>query len=241
MASNKQEKQRNRDERLRRQQEAATRRQRARRLTLGVGGVMAAAVAGLAVIFALSTVGPDASSQAGGKAEPGKYAYAVGKPGPGQPAPRLRLTSTTGGTWDLSGQRGKTTLVYFQEGIGCQPCWDQIKDLERRPGALKALGIDELVSVTGNELGDLQRKVSDEGIKTRVLADPGLQQSAGWEANQYGMMGNSANGHSFMLVGPDGKIKHRADYGGPPNFTMYVPVDALFADLGKSIRKGPAA
>ena len=48
------------------------------------------------------------------------------------------------------------------------------------------------------------------------------------------MMGTMANGHSFVLVGPDGKIDWRADHGGAPKYTMYVPVDKLLADLAKS-------
>jgi peroxiredoxin len=131
--------------------------------------------------------------------------------------------------------------VYFQEGLGCQPCWDQIKDLERQPGKLKALGIDQMVSVTGNELDDIQLKASDEGIKTPVLSDPGLQQSSVWQANKYGMMGDSANGHSFAVVGPNGRILHRADYGGPPQYTMYVPVPDLVADLQEGLRARGAA
>lgn len=45
------------------------------------------------------------------------------------------------------------------------------------------------------------------------------------------MMGASRNGHSFVLVGPDGKIQWRADYGGAPKYTMYVPADTILADL----------
>lgn len=247
MASRKQQKERLREERQRREAEAASREHRARRLKLGVAGVLAAAVVGLAVIFALSTGGGSSgSSQAKGQGpsgtEPsGKYPYAVGNPGPGRPAPPLRLSSTNGATWDLQDQRGKTTLLYFQEGLGCQPCWDQIKDLERDPAKLKALGIDQMVSITGNELDDLQLKADDEGLKTHVLADPGLQQSAAWEANKYGMMGDSANGHSFIVVGPEGTIQHRADYGGPPQFTMYVPVTDLVADLRAGLRNDAKA
>jgi peroxiredoxin len=240
MASRKIEKDRLRHERRHRAVEADARRQRARRLHLGVGGAVLAALVALAVVFSLNAGGSGGSGEAKGQAAAGEYAYAVGNPGPGRPAPVLRLASTTGGTWDLAAQRGKTTLVYFQEGLGCQPCWDQIKDLERRPDALKALGIDEMVSVTGNELGDLEQKASDEGLKTPVLADPGLKQSAVWEANKYGMMGDSANGHSFIVVGPDGKIRYRADYGGAPNYTMYVPVENLVADLRKGLAERAA-
>jgi hypothetical protein len=132
-------------------------------------------------------------------------------------------------------------LLYVQEGLGCQPCWDQIKDIERKPGTLRALGVDEMVSITGNDLDDLRQKAADEGIRTRVLADPGLAMSSKWEANRYGMMGDSANGHSFVVIGPNGRIEHRADYGGPPNFTMYVPVNNLVADVRAGMRARPAS
>ncbi len=45
------------------------------------------------------------------------------------------------------------------------------------------------------------------------------------------MMGDSTNGHTFVVVGPDGKIQWRADYGGAPDYTMYVPVPDLLADM----------
>ena len=34
-----------------------------------------------------------------------------------------------------------------------------------------------------------------------------------------------------MLVGKNGRIRWRADYGGPPKFTMFVPDDELIAQL----------
>ena len=44
-------------------------------------------------------------------------------------------------------------------------------------------------------------------------------------------MGDSRDGHSFILVGPDGRIQWRADYGGAPAYTMYLPTDKLLTDL----------
>lgn len=39
------------------------------------------------------------------------------------------------------------------------------------------------------------------------------------------------DGHSFVLVGSDGKIQWRADHAEAPKYTMYVPVTQLLADL----------
>jgi len=229
MASRTAVKDQRREERLRREAELR-RSQQARRLRnrilLGVGG----AVAVLAVIFAVSSLGGGGASSA--------YSYQVGSPGAGQPAPPIDLASTTGGAFNLAAQRGKTTLLYFQEGLTCQPCWDQLKDLDTHLTQLKALGIDQLVSITSDPLDALRSKVSDEGITTPVLSDPNLTVSQTYSANQYGMMGNSRDGHSFVVVGPNGMIRWRADYGGSPNYTMYVPVPNLLTALRKGLGAG---
>lgn len=165
----------------------------------------------------------------------GDYAFAVGSPGPGMEAPAIRLPSTDGGTFDLASFQGKTVLLYFQEGLMCQPCFDQITAIEADLGPFEALGIDQIVSITTDPLDALQQKVADEGISTPVLSDPDLAVSRAYEANLYGMMGDSRDGHTFILVGPDGLIQWRADYGGPPDFTMFLPVSSLIADIRQGL------
>ncbi len=194
---------------------------------------IALAVAVLGGIFVVSNLG---GSAGGG----GAYAYEVADPGPGTVAPPLRLEATDGSTFDLAAQRGKTVPLFFQEGLGCQPCWDQINDVEAHIDTFRSLGIDVFVSVTSNPLDLLKQKVADDRITTPVLADPGLAVSETYGANRYGMMGTTADGHSFVVVGPDGVIRWRADYGGPPKYTMYVPIDRLVADLraGLGLQEG---
>jgi len=157
--------------------------------------------------------------------------FQVGEPGVGATAPSITLAATTGGPVQLADYRGKSVLLYFQEGLGCQPCWDQLRDLEARTADLTAAGVDEIVTVTTDPVELLARKAADEGLTTPVLSDPDLSVSREYETNSFGMMGDSRNGHSFVLVDPDGKITWRADYGGGPKYTMFVPVDRLLADL----------
>lgn len=163
--------------------------------------------------------------------------YVVGDPGPGKKAPALNLQATNGKTVDLADYQGKRVMLYFQEGIGCQPCWDQIRDLEKDPAKLKAAGVDEVLSVTTSPLALITQKVKDESLTTPVASDPTLTVSKDYGANQYGMMGDTRDGHSFVLVGADGKIVWRADYGGAPDYTMYVPVDKILADLAQGTGK----
>ncbi len=135
--------------------------------------------------------------------------------------------------------RGKTVLLYFQEGLTCQPCWDQLKDIDAHLSEFPALGIDTVVSVTTDPLDAIKQKVADEGISSPVLSDPNLAVSIAYSANQHGMMGTSRDGHTFIVVGPDGRIRWRADYGGAPDYTMYVPVLDLLADLRAGIGGTP--
>lgn len=77
--------------------------------------------------------------------------------------------------------------------------------------------------------------MADEGIESEVLSDPDLSLADDYEANQYGMMGTSMYGHTFVLVGADGTIRWRADYGGKPDYTMYVTPDDLLEDMAAAL------
>lgn len=185
-----------------------------------------AAVAVLGVLFAVFRSNNPGTPSAGGHSS-----YQIGSPGIGAQAPGFTLPASTGGQMSLQGLRGKTVLLYFQEGVGCEPCWTQMKDLEKASAAVHAAGVDDIVSITTQPVNLLAQKTRDEGISMPVLADTTLAVSQAYQANRYGMMGTSMDGHSFVLVGPDGKIQWRADYGGAPKYTMYVPVNRLLADL----------
>ena len=166
-----------------------------------------------------------------------QYPYAVGSPGVGQPAPEIRLKSTAGGTFDLASYKGEgPVLLYFQEGLTCQPCWDQIVAIQKQLSSFHQLGISTIVSITNDPLGQLQQKATDEGLTIPVLADEDGSASNRYEALRYGMMMGMNPGHSFILVGRDGLIKWRADYGGPPKYTMYLPVDQLLHDMEQGLK-----
>ena len=193
----------------------------------GVFLAIALGVAVLGVLFYLSRGGSSGSQS---------YAFEVGNPKAGQAAPPIRLPSTAGGEFDLASMRGKTVVLYFQEGVMCQPCWDQLKDIEKDFGRFRSLGIDSIVSITSDPLDALTQKVADEGLSTPLLSDPGVAVSKTYEANQFGMMGTGMNGHSFVVVGPDGIIKWRADYGGAPNHYMYIPINVLFDQMQRGLK-----
>lgn len=162
----------------------------------------------------------------------GKYKFQVGQPAVGQAAPPIKL-----GTFNLGGLRGQSVLLYFQEGLMCEPCWDQIKEVESHANDFKALGIDQIVSITTDPADLLAKKTATLKLRTPVLSDPDLAVSKSYGANKYGMMGEDRDGHSFVLVGPDGQIQWRADYGGEPDYTMFLPAKNLVADIRRGLGK----
>lgn len=195
--------------------------------TVALAAVAVLAVVGLYLIYQNSQDGR--TSAAGGSG----YKHVAGQPGAGTAAPEFTLTASTGEQVSLGDFRGKSVLLYFQEGLSCQPCWDQIRDLEKNQAGLENAGIDAVVSITTDPADLIQQKVTDEKLTTPVLSDPDLQVSRSYNANQYGMMGDMRDGHSFILVGPDGVIRWRADYGGAPDYTMFLPTAKMLADLAR--------
>ena len=203
-----------------RQRAEQARRARRRKVWMRSGLGAGAAVVILLIVFLT-----------GGHRGSGSYTYQVGQPGPGAIAPTFTLPSNMGGSFNLAAQRGKTVLLYFQEGIDCQPCWTQLQAIQHDLAGFHHAGIDEVVSITTDPLGSLVQAASTYGTTIPVLADSNLAVSHAYHTNSYGMMGTSADGHSFIVVGPNGRIEWRADYGGAPNYTMYVPVPTLLAQM----------
>ncbi len=187
-------------------------------------------------VAVIATIALYATFRSGRHASIAAGQYQVGSPGPGQPAPPVSLPATTGSQIDLGAYKGKTVLLYFQEGLGCEPCWTQLHDLEKSAGQVRGAGIDQILSITTAPVNLLTQKVTDEGLHTPVLSDTTLAVSRSYHANDYGMMGNMSDGHTFVLIGPDGVIRWRGDYGGAPRYAMYVPVATLLADL-RSVSK----
>jgi peroxiredoxin Q/BCP len=169
----------------------------------------------------------------------GNYPYAVGSPGAGKRALPLILPATTGGDFNLASYRGKqNVLLYFQEGLTCQPCWDQAAAIQKDIAKFHALGIGPIASITTDPLNLLKQKAQDEGLTFPVLSDQGARYSTAWKTNRYQMMGmGNRDGHSFILVGKSGRILWRADYGGAPKYTMYVPDDVLLTELRAHLKR----
>ena len=174
---------------------AAVRQSRAKALLKVLGAVVFTIVV-LAVIFYSSN--RDSLRARPTRDLAGQYAFQVGDTGPGQPAPPIRLRSTEG-IFDLSSWQGKTVLLYFQEGLMCQPCWDQLKEIEKEWGRFEAIGIDGIASITTDPLDALEQKVADEELTTPILSDPDPMFYPESSVQEGGLKGSTQQTHRNSL------------------------------------------
>ncbi len=143
------------------------------------------------------------------------------------PAPAFSEKNVvTGQPVTSDGLRGRSTLLFFTEGVMCQACFEQIKDLEQHVFHLERRRLS-LVTITLDPPNVLRQAAAAYGLQTPLVSDENRDMS-----RAYGVIGvpgamHSDNlGHTFMLVDPSGRIRWRQDYT-----TMFVPSDKLLADV----------
>lgn len=140
----------------------------------------------------------------------------------------------TGSVISSQGLRGKETLLFFSEGVMCQACFEQIRDLETMGVELEKRGI-ELVSVTPDSPKVLREAIDQYGITTPMISDDDRSMSAAFDALGQGMHSDTP-GHAFVLLNKAGKVVWQRDYWLAPYRTMYVKPARLLADLSAAAK-----
>jgi len=125
----------------------------------------------------------------------------------------------------VSAQR---TLLFFSEGIMCQACFEQIKDLEQMGAELRARGI-RLVSITPDSPAELKQAIAQYGIEGPMISDVDRSMSKTFNTLGLGMHADTP-GHAFALI-ENGTVRWYHDYWLPPERSMYVDPKQLLADL----------
>ncbi len=155
---------------------------------------------------------------------------------PQKPAEEFSLPAVSGQEATLSEHLGKhNVLLYFSEGIGCQPCFDQIVDLEADWLRFESLDL-EMVSVMVDPLSQLKAEAAQDGITGILASDEDKSVSNTYEAMEASMHPGVKPGHSFVLVDKAGRIIWRWDWPGH-GVPMYVEVDDLYDWLSRELSR----
>jgi len=124
---------------------------------------------------------------------------------------------------------GTGTLLFFSEGVMCQACFEQIRDLEDVGAELERRGI-ALVSITPDSPELLRQAIAQYGISTPMISDEDRDMSAAFDTLGRGMHSDTP-GHAFVLLDDTGTVVWQRDYWLAPYRTMYVAPERLLADL----------
>lgn len=101
----------------------------------------------------------------------------------------------------------------------------QVVDLDGSQ-EFQSLGVS-LVSITIDTLPQLAAAAREFGTRSPLLSDEERTVSEAYGVLQWAMSSGEP-GHTFVLVGKDGKVRWIRDYGAPENGGfMYVAVNAL--------------
>lgn len=156
---------------------------------------LAASVGVLAVVTALVTVGLLTSRPSSSTAQ--------------RLAPGFSLPTTAGTTVNLSDYRGRSVLLYFNEGAGCGACTMQLSAIEKQQKGFDDAGVIVLPIVM-NTKEQIQPDLDQYQVKTPVLLDDGTVSKA------YDTLGRGMHeglpGHSFVLIDAQGTQRWFGEY-----------------------------
>ena len=136
-------------------------------------------------------------------------------------APDFSLPAVNGEPVTLSSFRGqKNVLLFFNEGYGCAPCWQQAQDLQKRAQDLSDANT-EFIDVMVDPSSLIKSEVSRWGLKMPVLSDTDRRVSRSYNTLGFGMHADKPN-HTFVFIDKTGEIRWWQDYA-----SMRAPTDEV--------------
>ena len=146
----------------------------------------------------------------------------------GSAAPAFELASTDGKTVSLADHKGHDVLLYFSEGVGCDPFFYQQARIEEDQQRFSDAGLT-VIPIVVNPVDQVRGELSRFGLKTPFLIDGDRSVSAAYDAIGRGHHADLP-GHTFVLVDAAGQIRWRIDdpsmYADPPGLVS-AALDAL--------------
>ena len=145
---------------------------------------------------------------------------------PGTIAPDFSLPSTSGKTISLSDYKGKNIFLFFNEGVMCAPCWQEISRLERFKNDFEKLNTI-IIPVSVDDQATWNPILKEERITMPILIDADRKVTKAYKAlGTPSSMHDDRAGHTYIHITPNGKIHSSADF---PN--MNVPTDVLLKHI----------
>lgn len=145
---------------------------------------------------------------------------------PGSVAPDFNLASTTGRKVSLSDYKGKNVLLFFNEGVMCSPCWQEISRLERFKDDFAQLNT-VIIPISVDDQATWDPILKEERITTPILIDTDRKMTKEYKAlGTPSSMHDDRAGHTYVHIDPQGKIHASSDF---PN--MNVPTNVLLQHI----------
>lgn len=136
-------------------------------------------------------------------------------------APEFVLPRLDGEPVALSAYRGeRNVLLFFNEGYGCPPCWQQARELQEAQAAFDAADTELLVVIV-DPPDRARQEVQRWGLTVPVLLDESREVSRAYRALGFGMHADKPN-HTFVFVDAAGEIRWWKDYA-----SMYAPTEEV--------------
>jgi len=211
-----------------REQQAKEHQSQQRKGLLGKTIIVIAAIATI-VFLGYLVLSSSPSSQNGGSSN----MTSLGNLKLGDRAPDFTLPATNGSTVSLNQYKGKNVLLYFQEGVMCQPCWKQIGTMQKNSDKFKAIET-KVIAIGVDTTADWGPILKAEGVTSiPVLIDNERKVS-----KEYGVldlpsqMHSDRPGHTYILVDKWGKIRWIADYP-----TMRITDEKVISSISEALKK----
>jgi len=184
-------------------------RQKERTKWIIIRSVTALAALGFIVFLGYLVV----TSDQGGQTSVSSELTSIGNLKLGDAAPDFSLPSADGRTISLRNYKGKNVLLYFQEGVMCQPCWKQIGSMQKNIDLFNQVET-EIVTVGVDSASTWAPILKAEGVNTIpvLIDDDRVVSEAYGVLSMPSQMHQDRPGHTFVLVDKNGKIRWIGDF-----------------------------
>lgn len=151
----------------------------------------------------------------------------------GDQAPDFSLVAVDGKTFSLRQYKGSNVLLYFNEGVMCQPCWKQVGTMQKNIEKFKEIKTQVLTIAVDSPStwAPILKAENITSIPVLVDTDRSVSQNYG-VLNLPSQMHPDRPGHTYVLVDKTGKIAWMADFP-----TMRVADDQVIASIKTALEK----